>query len=113
VRIPRKPTEIDVREAARRIERGDLFALDVRETCEWCAGHIAEAVHVPRAEVMRRLGEIPGDVDVVVVCRSGNRSGRVAGELRAAGYAALNLRGGMRAWHRMGLSIHPPGGRVA
>lgn len=105
--------EIGVREAAPRIERGDLFAVDVRETDEWLAGHIRQAVHVPQAEVRRHLGEIPADRDVVVVCRSGNRSGKVATELRTAGYAALNLRGGMRAWHRIGLPIEPPSGRVA
>lgn len=105
-------TDIGVSEAAPRIERGDLFALDVREGDEWRAGHIRQAVHIPQAEVMRQLDALPRDRDVVVVCRSGNRSGRVARELRAAGYAALNLRGGMQAWRGVGLPIEPASGRV-
>jgi rhodanese-related sulfurtransferase len=50
-----------------------------------------------------RLGEIDRGRPVIVVCRSGNRSARVAEALDAAGYEADTMGGGMLAWQRAGL----------
>ena len=80
--------------------------LDVREPDEWEAGHIAGALHIPLAELPGRLGELPGDLAdddrLVVVCRSGNRSGRAVAWLSQNGYGAVNLDGGMGAWAASG-----------
>ena len=43
--------------------------------------------------------------DVVVVCRSGNRSGKAAVILAEAGINARNLNGGMQAWAALGLPV--------
>jgi len=72
--------------------------LDVREPDEWEAGHIAGAVHIPLGDVPARVGEIAGDDDLVVVCRSGGRSARAVAWLRRSGIDAINLDGGMGAW---------------
>jgi len=74
--------------------------LDVREPYEWAAGHIEEAVHVPLAQVLNggEQGRLSTDLPVVVVCRSGNRSELAALMLRARGYDAHNLEGGMERW---------------
>lgn len=104
---------VDVHEAARLRESGEALVLDVREQEEWQAGRIPEATFIPMDEVDRRLGELPRDRRLITVCRSGNRSGRVADDLRAKGYEAENIEGGMQAWHEAGLPIEPPGGRVA
>jgi rhodanese-related sulfurtransferase len=42
---------------------------------------------------------------VLVICRSGNRSGKAASRLRALGLDVLDVRGGMIAWERHGLPI--------
>jgi len=80
--------------------------LDVREPEEWSAGHIADAVHVPMAEVPQRLAAQPdslrADAPVVVVCKVGGRSAQVTAWLRHHGYDAVNLSGGMLAWERAG-----------
>jgi rhodanese-related sulfurtransferase len=84
--------------------------LDVREPDEWEAGHIEGALHIPLAELPGRLGELPdgesGDPSnaaaLVVVCRSGNRSGRAVAWLARNGYDAVNLDGGMGAWAASG-----------
>jgi rhodanese-related sulfurtransferase len=104
---------IKAREAAEKIESGDAFVLDVRERQEWEAGHIPQATHISHAEIKARLTEIPKDREVIVVCRSGNRSGHVGKELRDVGYDVLNLEGGMRAWHELRLAMEPAHGRVA
>ncbi|HYZ38367.1 MAG TPA: rhodanese-like domain-containing protein [Pseudonocardiaceae bacterium] len=79
--------------------------LDVREDDEWAAGHAPDAVHVPIGQVVARLDEIADalpDRPVRVVCRSGGRSARVAAYLRQAGWDAVNVHGGMRAWAAAG-----------
>jgi rhodanese-related sulfurtransferase len=48
---------------------------------------------------------LPLDVEIVVVCRSGGRSQKVAEFLRASGHGAVNLDGGMRAWAAAGLPV--------
>ncbi len=76
----------------------DAYLLDVREPYEWAAGHVAGATAMPMGEVMARLAEIPVHRQVVVVCRSGQRSAQVAVYLCQIGRDAVNLDGGMHAW---------------
>ena len=59
-----------------------------------------------------RLDEVPRDRTVVAVCRSGSRSDRAAKGLRASGYAAENLEGGVTAWTRAGLPLVDNAGRA-
>ncbi|MDP3984109.1 MAG: rhodanese-like domain-containing protein [Acidimicrobiia bacterium] len=93
------------------VARGkELLILDVREPDEWRAGRIEGARHIPMGELPSRLGELNGN-PVVVVCRSGNRSEQVTRFLRARGFAAENLDGGMLAWQQEGLPIASPVGR--
>lgn len=76
----------------------DAVLLDVREPDEWQAGHIEGALHIPLADLPARVGELSPDDKIVVVCRSGARSGRAVGWLGQNGYDVLNLDGGMVAW---------------
>ncbi len=92
----------------------DAVLLDVREDAEWRAGHIDTARHVPMNELPVRLGSEPATLDpehqVVVVCRSGHRSGQVAAWLLQNGYDAANLDGGMLAWATAGRPMVSDGG---
>jgi rhodanese-related sulfurtransferase len=84
---------------------GDIVLLDVRENDEWVAGHAPGAVHVPIGQVPQRLEELAAafpDRPVHVVCRSGGRSARVTAYLAQAGWEAVNVEGGMRAWAAAG-----------
>ena len=74
------------------------FLLDVREADEWDAGHAPEAVWIPMGELQARVDELPRDRRIVAICRSGARSHTVAAALLGAGFDAVNLDGGMRAW---------------
>jgi rhodanese-related sulfurtransferase len=79
--------------------------LDVRENDEWAAGHAPGAVHVPMGQVPQRIDELAStfpDRSVHVVCRSGARSARVTAYLAQAGWDAVNVDGGMRAWAAAG-----------
>ena len=99
-----EPTDVHKR-------RGNVEILDVREPREWNAGRISGARHLPMREIPAHLGELPRDRTIVAVCRSGNRSGKVAEYLRAHGFAAENLEGGLVQWAAAGLPILTNDGR--
>ena len=84
----------------------DAYLLDVREPDEWEAGHAPGAHHVPMMEIPARMAEIPTDQDVVVVCRSGGRSGQVVSYLTGNGWENVrNLDGGMQSWAAAGRDV--------
>lgn len=88
--------------AATDVGRG-AHLLDIREQDEWDAGHAPGAQHLPMSEIQARLDEVPTDRDVVVVCRSGNRSARVVQFLLANGWRQVrNLDGGLQDWVAVG-----------
>jgi rhodanese-related sulfurtransferase len=91
-----------VSELRRRLDDdGAPFLLDVREPEEMADGVIAGSVNVPMRELKQRLGELPTDRDIVVICHVGARSAHVTKELNTLGYdRAVNLAGGMEAWLR-------------
>jgi rhodanese-related sulfurtransferase len=86
----------------------DSFLLDVREDFEWKAGRAPTAVHIPMYDVPPRIGELPKDQTVAVICHVGARSAQVAHWLRAQGYDAHNVEGGMEAWSAVGLPVEGP-----
>ena len=80
----------------------DAWLLDVREDDEWAAGHVPGARHIPLGQLGARTAEIPKDLTVYVICRSGARSGRAVQALTGAGWAAVNVAGGMQHWAAAG-----------
>jgi adenylyltransferase/sulfurtransferase len=109
---PMHDTNITPAELSEKLGRGeDVVLIDVRDPYEWNAGHIEGATHIPMREIPRRLADIPKDRDVVVICRSGARSGHVQHHLmQSLGYTRVkNLVGGMQRWAR----DVDPGMRVA
>ena len=90
----------------------DAVLLDVREDDEWAAGHAPHAIHIPLGELAERIGEVPQDGDVYVVCRMGGRSARATAHLNQSGWDAVNVAGGMQAWHGAGLPLVAAEGAV-
>ncbi|MFC4854786.1 rhodanese-like domain-containing protein [Actinophytocola glycyrrhizae] len=91
----------------------DVTLLDVREPDEWAAGHAPGAVHIPMGELAERLGDLPADNEVYVVCRSGGRSARVTAYLNANGWDAKNVDGGMQSWAAAGRPMDADSGAPA
>ena len=90
------------------------YLLDVREPDEWAAGHAPGALHVPMMEIPARMAEVPTDVEVVVVCRSGGRSGQVVSYLMGNGWDNVrNLDGGMQVWAASGREVVSENGQPA
>ena len=91
--------QMTVKELKRRLDAGqDVQLIDVREPYEYQIAQIGGKL-IPQNDVPQRLAEIDRDREVVVHCRSGARSQRIAEFLKQAGYAQVsNLAGGILAW---------------
>ena len=99
------PEAITVAEAVELRKQGALV-LDVRQPEEWEAGHIPGATLIPLSELPKRLDEIPDDHNVVVVCRSGSRSGQAIQILCQSGFnQTTSMNGGMKQWAASDLEI--------
>jgi rhodanese-related sulfurtransferase len=90
-----------------------LQVVDVRESYEREAGHIAGTTHMPLVELTARAGEIDRERPVVFYCRVGARSDMAAQAFRASGYRALSMVGGLVRWAHENLPLSPEGGSVA
>lgn len=68
-----KNTEISSAE----VKKAPIY-LDVREDSEWAEWHVEWAMHIKLSDILNgsRIDEIPKDTEVMVYCRSGNRSGQ-------------------------------------
>jgi len=91
--------QVTVKELKARIDAGDDFMLlDVREPYEYQIARIGGTL-IPQNDVPQRLDEIDRNRDIVVHCRSGARSQRIAELLKQQGYPRVaNLAGGILAW---------------
>ena len=77
----------------------DLFLVDVREADELEISALPDIVHIPLGEIGDRFEEIPKDKDVVVICRSGGRSGKTTEFLLGQGYTRVrNMATGMNGY---------------
>jgi rhodanese-related sulfurtransferase len=99
--------EVPREELLGRVERGDVVVLDVRPEAEYAAAHIAGAVCVPVSELGARLGELPGDTEVVAYCRGAYcvLAHEAVRLLRAQGRPARKLVDGMLEWQLAGLPV--------
>jgi len=91
--------QITVKELkARRDACEDIFLLDVREPYEFQIAEIGGKL-IPQNDVPQRLSEIPRNREIVVHCRSGARSQKIAEFLKQSGYNdVVNVAGGILAW---------------
>ena len=91
--------QISVKELKHRRDSGDdFFLLDVREPFEFQIAEIGGTL-IPQNDVPHRLGEIPRDREIVVHCKGGGRSQKIAELLQQQGYTRVsNLAGGILAW---------------
>lgn len=104
----RRANEVGTFEAVQLINRRDALILDVRDTGEYAAGHIANAKHVPEAQLADRMKELDKykSRPVIVSCRTGSRAPIVSGLLRKRGFGEVfALKGGVAAWQQASLPL--------
>lgn len=97
--------DINIDELKARMDKGEaLHVVDVREEYEFDEFNIGAQL-IPLGELADRLDEIEDfkDVELIVHCRSGARSGRAKEYLESEGFSKVrNLIGGMLAWQAAG-----------
>jgi rhodanese-related sulfurtransferase len=94
-------------------EDPDLQVIDVRERYERDAGHIDGTRHIELVRLSSEADSIDRERPVVFYCRLGSRSDMAAKAMRAAGFEAYSMSGGLTRWANEGRPLFPDGGYVA
>jgi rhodanese-related sulfurtransferase len=92
-------------ERAQELTREGAPLIDVRGEDEHEAGHIAGDRLIPFDRLKDEASSLPQDQPVVLYCRGGDRSGAAVQALRASGYDAYSVEGGILGWTENGLPI--------
>lgn len=93
--------KISAEQAKERIDSGDeVIIVDVRTAAEFADGHIEGAVLIPNESILDTPPELLPDIDaeILIYCRSGNRSAQAANKLIAMGYTKVYDFGGIIDW---------------
>jgi rhodanese-related sulfurtransferase len=95
-------------EAIQLINHKNALVVDVRTDKEYQQGHVMNSLHIPLGVLDNRIAELQAykASPMVMVCRSGARSGQAASKLKKQGFTDVhNLGGGMLAWERANLPV--------
>ena len=97
--------EITVRDVKDHLSAYRL--IDVREDYEWNGdlGHIKGAQLIPMGNIPAHLEQFSKTEEILLICRSGNRSGMIGQFMASKGYQVTNLLGGMMSWHAHHLPV--------
>lgn len=103
--------EVDVVAAADAVAAGAAVLIDTRRQESWDHGHIAGALHLPRATMDARIAGLPRDRTLIVYgwgpgCNGATATAR---ELLAAGLDTRELLGGYEYWVRNGFPVERDG----
>lgn len=108
------PLEIDPARVAEWLQQDPgLQLIDVREPYEHEAGHIEATRPIELVKLSSEASTLDPERPVVFYCRVGGRSLMAAQALRAAGFDAYSMVGGLARWASEGRPLSPEGGTVA
>lgn len=98
-------TEVTVETAKKLIGEGNIQVVDVREESEYAAGHLDNAIALPRGVLEFKIGNFPelGNKSqaILLYCRTGGRSAMAAQTMQVLGYNnVLSMAGGFEAWQK-------------
>jgi len=101
----KSPFESVTPQVANELASAGAFLIDVREPSEFKTGHAPGAKNISVEVIGNKLGLIPIERQVLVICQSGMRSSQAATLLALNGYNVKNVAGGMAGWRRAGLRV--------
>jgi glyoxylase-like metal-dependent hydrolase (beta-lactamase superfamily II)/rhodanese-related sulfurtransferase len=98
-------TEVNVDRAKQLLAEGNITLIDTREESEYAAGHIDNAILLPRGVIEFKVNTVPELTDpskaILIYCRTGGRSALAAQTLQTLGYkTVLSMAGGFEAWQK-------------
>jgi glyoxylase-like metal-dependent hydrolase (beta-lactamase superfamily II)/rhodanese-related sulfurtransferase len=99
-------TEVTVESANKLISEGNIAILDVRESDEFEAGHIDDAILLPRGLLEFKISGVEQLADksgaVLVYCRTGGRGALAVQTMQELGYNnVMSIAGGFEAWSKV------------
>jgi len=100
-------TTVTHHQATRLINDGKAVLIDLRDSKEYKAGHIVDAINIPYASLNTRLDELEKhkSKQLIVVDKMGQHAGAAGRVLREKGYTVLRLQGGMMEWTQQNLPV--------
>jgi hydroxyacylglutathione hydrolase len=105
-------TELPPQRADEMVREGAQL-IDIRGENEHEAGHIPGDRAIRFDRLKDEAGTISTDQPVVFYCRSGDRSSAAVQAMRASGWDAYSIEGGLLGWTEQGLPLEPADGHVA
>jgi len=91
--------DITAEQALQMWQNKTAIIIDVRTPTEYQEGHIPDVANIPLDQITNRMSEIPKDKNVLLICRSGKRSGQGTSLLRNNGFNNVhNITEGMNGW---------------
>lgn len=91
----------------RLINAEEAILVDVRDTKEFSAGHIAGAINIPYAKLMERVAELEPhrEKHIIIADKAGQHSGALGRKLKQKEFDVMRLTGGMMEWQNQKLPV--------
>ncbi len=109
--VQKEVPSISVQDFKKMLDEGQVFAeiIDVRGADEYAAGHLADAINIPRGKtewvVPKKITD-PGQ-KIYVYCKTGARGAHVVKMLKEVGYKDVtNVKGGFKTWASAGYPFY-------
>ena len=102
----RKYQVVDTNGAVSLMDDDDLIILDVREEKERKVGFLSNDINIPMGQVKTKMDTLDKSKNILVYCKSGTRSDRIADILSKNDFQKVSsLKGGFNAWLKADLPI--------
>ena len=102
----RKYQVVDTNGAVSLMDDDELIIIDVREEKERKAGFLSNDLNIPMGQVKAQMDSLDKSKNILVYCKSGTRSDRIADILSKNDFQKVSsLKGGFNAWLKADLPI--------
>ena len=102
----RKYQVVDTNGAVSLMDDDELLIIDVREEKERKAGFLSNDLNIPMGQVKAKIDTLDKSKNILVYCKSGTRSDRIADILSKNDFQKVSsLKGGFNAWLKADLPI--------
>lgn len=94
-------------QATRLLNSGEAVLVDLRDTKEYKAGHIIDAINIPHASLTNKVDllEKHKSKQIIVVDKMGQHAGSAGKILRDKGFQVVRMQGGMMEWTQQNLPV--------
>lgn len=107
VESKRAGDSIDYHQVTRLLNNDNGVLVDLRDSKEFSAGHIVDALNIPFAKLAARSSELEKHrkKTIILVDKMGQHSGAAAKQLREKGFETARMKGGMTEWSSQNLPV--------